>query len=402
MILRHVRIADTSSPRATRLLDDQAITLTDGNISWIGPDADLQRGTKSDEERDLENRWVTPGFIDAHTHLLYGGNRLADFVARLSGESYGELASQGSGIQATVRATRLLSDDALFQLGTHRLSQMVAGGVTTVEIKSGYGLEPVTEGRLLATVRRLNGTQGVATIATFLGAHALPEESTTPSEYLRFIVDEAMVPLAQRGLIDQVDAFIDPHGFSPTDVTDYYGAARRLSLPVKGHIGQFGDLGGAQLLASLGALSADHLDYVTKEGIQSLTDAGTTAVLTPGVTLTLDSHHIPPIDILREAGTTIALATDCNPGTSDLWTMTAALHLGAALYRLSPAECLFGATAGAARALGLSDRGTLLPGLRGDLAIWEVDHPFECVKELGANRLHARVSHGCFWPQLSS
>ncbi len=400
MILRHVNTADTRSARSTSLGYDQAMVLTQGHISWMGPDADLVAAT--DDELDLEGRWVTPGFIDPHTHLLYGGDRLYDFVARFKGQSYGELASRGSGIAATVRATRLLSEKDLVLMGKERLSQMALGGVTTVEIKSGYGLEPDTEERILTAVRELNGFHGIQTLATFLGAHALPPEFQSASDYLAFIVHDALVPLAHKGLIDHVDAFVDPHGFSPGDVIDYYQTARALSLPLKGHIGQFGDLGGAELLASYNALSGDHVDHISREGIKAMTHAGTAAVLTPGVTLTLASHDIPPIETFREFGTTMALATDCNPGTSDVWTMTAALHLGAALYRLTPEECLFGATAGAARALGLSDRGVLATGLRADLAIWDVTHPFECVKQLGSSRLHARIAGGLWWPQFSS
>jgi imidazolonepropionase len=379
-----------------------ALAVKGDRIAWIGAadaarDRAAARGVPVQEAGGL---WMTPGLIDCHTHLIFGGNRVAEFEQRLCGVSYEEIARAGGGIQSTVRATREATHEALRASAAGRARRLMSEGVTTIEIKSGYGLELATERRLLEVARDLADELPVSIKTTYLGLHALPPEYR--ADRGRF-VDQVSGPwletLAAAGLVDAVDAFCENIAFTPAETEQFLRAAQRLGLPAHVHAGQLSDMGAAELAARHGALSADHLEYVSREGADALAAAGTVAVLLPGAYYTLRQGHPPPVALLREAGVPMAVATDCNPGTSPCTSILLALNMACTLFGLTPEEALNGATRQAARALGLRDEaGTLEVGKRADFVLWQIDRPAELCYGLGANPCVGVVQRGITRP----
>lgn len=371
------------------------VAAADGVILYAGPAADAPAFDAA-EAVACDGRWITPGLIDCHTHLIHAGDRAREFEMRLDGASYEEIARAGGGIVSTMRATREASEDELVRAALPRLDALIAEGVTTVEVKSGYGLDTASEVRMLRAARRLGTERPVEIATTFLGAHALPPEYAGDADgYIAMLVDEMLPEVARLGLADAVDAFCEGIGFTPAQTERVFAAAKRADLPVKLHAEQLSNQHGAALAARHGALSADHLEHLDNAGIAAMAASGTVATLLPGAYYFMRETHLPPIDALRLAGVPIAIATDCNPGTSPLTSLLLAMNMGATLFHLTVAECLAGVTRNAARALGLSDRvGTLESGKRCDLAIWDIERPAELVYRMGFNPLHARIWSG--------
>ncbi|MCC8953276.1 imidazolonepropionase [Bradyrhizobium sp. Pear77] len=395
-IWHHCRLA-TLSPRRAGLgiVEDGVIAARDGIIVYAGSRADAPSGLMAAESIDCDGRWITPGLIDCHTHLVYGGTRAEEFELRLAGAGYEEIARRGGGIVSTVKATRAAGEDDLVSSAQRRLDTLLAEGVTTIEIKSGYGLELATERRQLRAVRSLAQTNPVTVRTTFLGAHALPPERTGHSaDYIAEVCE--MIPLlAAEGLVDAVDAFCETIAFSVEETAQVFSCARRHNLPVKLHADQLSNLGGAALAARSGALSADHLEYADEDGVAAMARAGTVAVVLPGAFYFLRERQAPPIELMRRHGVPIALATDSNPGSSPLTSLLLTMNMGATLFRLTVEECLAAVTREAARALGLlNETGSLDAGKRCDLAIWNIERPAELVYRMGFNPLHARVWRG--------
>lgn len=366
-----------------------------GRIAYVGQESGLP-AVASDLVVDCEGRLMTPGLVDCHTHLVYGGHRAREFEMRLEGASYSAIAEAGRGIVSTVRATRAATPQELVATGLLRLDALLAEGITTVEIKSGYGLDLATERRLLEAARALGRSRAVRIRTTFLGAHALPPEAGGDKD--RFIADicETMLPaLVGEGLIDAVDAFCEGIAFSPIQVARVFKVAQALGLPVKLHADQLTNLGGATLAARYHALSADHLEFTDAAGAAAMAAAGTVAVLLPGAFYFIREETKPPVELFRQAGTKIAIATDSNPGTSPLTSLLLTMNMAATLFRLTVNECVAGVTREAARALGLLEEiGTLEVGKACDLAIWNVEMPAELVYRIGFNPLHARIWNG--------
>lgn len=371
------------------LVENGALAAEGERLAWVGPAAELPGPAEelAAEVVSLGGAWVTPGLIDCHTHLVFGGNRAREFEQRLEGVSYEEIARRGGGIVSTVRATREASEDELVASARGRLERLLAEGVTTVEIKSGYGLELDTELRMLRAARRLADELPVTVRTTFLGAHAFPPEYRERGDaYIDLVCGEMLPRVAESGLADAVDAFCEGIALSPAQTARVFETARALGLPVKLHADQLSDLGGAALAARFGALSADHLEYTSEEGARAMAEAGTVAVLLPGAFYTLREKQAPPVDAFRSHGVPMALATDCNPGSSPLLSLLLTLSMGCTLFRLTPEEALAGITCHAARALGLGgEAGTLEVGRRADLALWQVDHPAELCYWVGGN-----------------
>ena len=368
-----------------------AVAVADGSIAWAGPQADLPSDFAHAERVSLEGRLLTPALIDCHTHLVHGGHRAREFALRLEGASYEQIAREGGGIVSTVRATRAASEDDLVAQALPRLDALLAEGVATVEIKSGYGLDVETELRMLRAARRLAALRPVGVTTTFLGAHAVPPEYSGRAEaYLDEVALPALRAAHAEGLVDAVDAFCEGIAFSPAQVARVFAEARALDLPVKLHAEQLSNLGGAALAARNGALSADHLEHLDAEGVAAMAAAGTVAVLLPGAFYALRETVVPPVAALRAAGVPMAVATDCNPGTSPMTSLLLAMNMACTFFRLTPAEALAGVTVHAARALGLSDRGAIAAGLRADLAAWDVGEPAELAYRIGFNPLHRR------------
>jgi imidazolonepropionase len=366
-----------------------------GRILYAGPAAEAPTfDAKSVVE--CAGRWITPGLIDCHTHLVYGGDRAHEFELRLQGASYEEIARAGGGIVSTVRATRAASEDALTASALTRLDRLIAEGATTVEVKSGYGLALDAERRMLRVARGLSAERPVRISTTFLGAHALPDEYADDADgYIALVCDDMMPALANEGLIDAVDAFCEGIGFTPAQTERVFLAARRLGLPIKLHAEQLSNLAGARLAARFGAQSADHLEYLDEAGVAAMAEAGTVATLLPGAYYFVRETQLPPVEGLRAAGVPIAIATDCNPGTSPLTSLLLVMNMGATLFRLTVEECLRGVTCNAAQALGLAaEIGTLEAGKSCDLAIWDIERPAELVYRMGFNPLHARIWRG--------
>lgn len=370
-------------------LDNAAIAVSGAQIAWIGAaEVAAQRAAAQGIPRiDVPGTWITPGLIDCHTHLVYGGNRVAEYERRLGGATYEEIARSGGGIQSTVRATRAADSESLFDSARLRARQLLAEGVTTIEIKSGYGLELATERRLLQVARRIGRELPVSVAATYLGLHALPEEYRSDrAAFVAQVCGPWLEALAAEGLVDAVDAFCETLAFTPAETEQFLSAARALRLPIHVHAGQLSDIGAAELAAKHAALSADHLEYLSEAGVQALRLSGTVAVLLPGAYFTLRQTEPPPVAALRAAGVPIAVATDSNPGTSPCTSVLLALNMACNLFGLTPQEALSGATRHAARALGLAqDRGTLEVGKRADFALWRIDRPAELCYGLGAN-----------------
>lgn len=395
---RHARVATMAGPDGWGWIEDGAVLVRGDALEWVGPDASLPatlaREGPPPRERDLQGALLTPGLVDAHTHLVYGGDRAAEFERRLQGVSYEQIAREGGGIRSTVAATRAASDEALFGSAAARARALMNDGVTTVEIKSGYGLDARHEARCLATARRLGRELPLVVRTTSLGAHALPSEfAGRADDYIEAVC--SWLPAQQAaGLVDAVDAFCDTIGFTPAQTRRVFEAARAIGLPVKLHAEQLSDQDGASLAAEFGALSADHLEHLSESGIAAMRRAGTVAVLLPGAYYFLRETRLPPVAALREAGVPMALATDHNPGSSPALSLTLMLHMGCSIFRMTPLEAWQGVTVHAARALGLADRGTLEPGRRADLAIWDAEHPREFAYTFGQARCRQRVWAG--------
>jgi len=372
---------------------DAAIGVEAGRIAWIGPRADLPGApeTLAAEVRGLGGAWVTPGLIDCHTHLVFGGNRATEWERRLNGATYEEIAREGGGILSTVRATRAASEDRLIDAARRRLEDLKANGVTTVEMKSGYGLDLDSELKSLRAARRLALSGEVRASLTLLAAHAVPPEHRDDRAAYVDLICERIIPAAADGLADAVDAYCETIGFTPAEVDRIFQTAREYGLRVKLHAEQLSDQGGAALAARHGALSADHLEHLTPEGIAAMKAAGTVAVLLPCAYYFLRDEKAPPVAALRDAGVPMAVATDCNPGTSPCTSPLLAMNMACTLFRLTPEEALAGFTRNAARALGLHARlGTLEPGKEADLAVWRIDDPAELSYWMGASLLAGR------------
>lgn len=376
------------------IVEDGAVAAKDGRIAWVGRRAELP-GPAAVTTR-CDGAWILPGLIDCHTHLVFGGDRAAEFEMRLEGASYEQIARAGGGILSTVRATRAADEEQLLAAALPRLEALLAEGVTTVEVKSGYGLELAAEARMLRAARRLGRAREVSVLTSCLAAHAVPPEyAGRRGDYARHVAEAIVPAIAAEGLADAVDAFTDSAiAFTPEETALVFEAAKRQGLPVKLHADQLRDDGGAALAARFGALSADHIEYANAEGIAALAAAGTVGVLLPGAYLVLREKHPPDIAAMRAAGLPLALATDCNPGSSPVLSLLLMLHLGCTLFRLTVAEALLGVTRHAAAALGLADRGALAPGLRCDLAIFAIGRPAELCYWLGRNPCIGRVRAG--------
>ena len=377
------------------LIEDALIAIADGRIAWIGPRADAPREVRALPIHKQGGRLATPGLIDCHTHIVHGGDRAREFELRLEGASYAEIARAGGGILATVTATRAAGEDALVETALARLDSLIAEGVTTIEIKSGYGLDIGTELTMLRAARRLAAKRDIEVVTSFLGAHAVPPEyQDRPDAYIDEVCLPALDAAAAEDLADAVDGFCEGIAFSPEQIARLFDRAEELGLPVKLHAEQLSNLGGAALAASHGALSADHIEYLDRAGARAMAEAGTVAVLLPGAFYTLRETQKPPVALLRELDVPMAIATDCNPGSSPLTSLLLTLNMACTLFRLTPEEALAGVTRVAADALGLDDRGTLAQGLRADIAIWDVQHPAELAYRIGFNPLHHRIVGG--------
>ena len=374
------------------LIESGAVAIRGGRILWAGPEAEAPEECARFAARDLGGRVVTPGLIDCHTHVVFGGDRAREFEMRLEGASYEEVARAGGGIVSTVKATRDASEAELLASALRRVDALIAEGVTTIEIKSGYGLERAAELRMLRVARAIGRERAVTVRATYLGAHALPPEYRGDrAGYLAEVCLPTLEAAAAEGLVEAVDGFCEGIAFSPEEIAQVFDAAKALGLPVKLHAEQLSNLGGAALAASYGALSADHLEWLDEAGVAAMAGAGTVAVLLPGAFYTLRETRLPPVAELRAAGVPIAIATDFNPGTSPLTSPLLTINMACALFRLTPEEALAGVTREAARALGLRDRGVIAAGMRADLAIWDIAHPRELAYRIGFNPLHERI-----------
>ena len=394
LLIRNVNLA-TMSGDGYGTVENAALAVADGRIAWLGPDHELPAQHAALEEISAQGQWMTPGLIDCHTHLVYAGNRAGEFEQRLNGASYSDIAKAGGGIVSTVKATRAASEAELFAQASRRLRAMLAEGVTTIEIKSGYGLDAANEAKMLRVARRIGREFPVDVRTTFLGAHALPPEFTgRPDAYIDAVCNDMLPALAQEGLADAVDVFCDNIGFSAAQTRRVFERARALDLPVKLHAEQLSDQDGARLAAEFHALSCDHLEYVSAAGIAAMALSGTVAVLLPGAFYFLRETRLPPIALLRDHGVPMAIATDCNPGSSPITSLLACLNMACTLFRMTPAEALAGVTRNAARALGLADRGTLAVEMRADLALWDIGHPAELAYHLGYNPLSRTVRAG--------
>lgn len=376
------------------LIDRGAVLLEGAQIAWVGPEDALQAPATA-RRIDLDGRLVTPALIDCHTHLVFGGDRADEFELRLNGATYEEVARAGGGIVSTVAATRAADEATLLAGALRRADALIAEGVATVEIKSGYGLDHETELKMLWVARQVGRLRDIRVRTSFLGAHAIPPEyKGRPDAYLDEICLPALDAAVEAGLVDAVDGFCEGVAFSTAQIARLFDHAAKRGLPIKLHAEQLSLLGGARLAAERGALSADHLEYLDEDGAAAMAAAGTVAVLLPGAFYTLRETQVPPVGALRRRGVPIAVATDCNPGSSPLASLLLAMNMACTLFRLTPEEALTGATRSAAQALGLDDAGALTPGRRADLAIWDVEKPSELAYRIGFNPLHQRVFGG--------
>jgi len=391
---RNARLATMAGP-GLGIVEQGLVAASHGRVVYAG-DAGSAPPFEATDTIDCDGRWITPGLIDCHTHLVHGGDRAAEFELRLAGASYEEIARAGGGILSTMKATREASEEDLVRSALPRLDALLAEGVTTIEVKSGYGLALDPERRMLRAARQLGDRRPVRVVKTFLGAHALPPEfAGDPEGYIALVADEMIPAIAEEGLANAVDAFCEKIGFSIEQTRRIFEAATAYHLPVKLHAEQLSSLGGARLAAQYRALSADHLEYLDAAGAAAMAKAGTVATLLPGAFYFVRETKLPPIAELRRANVPIALATDCNPGTSPLTSLLLVLNMGATLFRLTVEECLLGVTRHAAAAIGLSEEiGTLEQGKSCDLALWDIERPAELVYRMGFNPLHARVWRG--------
>ena len=396
-LFRNARLA-TLAPTAPGLgiVEKGAVAIRDGRIAFAGPEADLPSELGKIAATDCDGRWITPGLVDCHTHLVYAGNRAHEFELRLRGASYEEIARAGGGIVSTVKHSREADQAELVRQTLPRLDALIAEGVTTVEVKSGYGLDLENETKALRAARQLGHERSVTIRTTFLGAHALPAEAKGDKRaYIDVIVSEMLPAVVKENLADAVDAFCEGIAFSPEEVSRVFEAAAAYNLPVKLHADQLSNLRGAMLAAKFKALSADHLEHTDEAGVAAMAKAGTVAVLLPGAFYFMRDTRQPPIALFRQYNVPMAVSTDSNPGTSPLTSLLMSMNLAATLFRLSVDECIAGVTREAAKALGLSSEiGTLEAGKSADLAIWNIERPAELVYRMGFNPLHARIWRG--------
>jgi imidazolonepropionase len=394
LLIENATIAPLApGPGEDRVMAQASVLIDRGRIAWVGPSSHLPEDAEADEEIDADGRLLTPALIDCHTHLVHGGNRAAEFEMRLQGASYAEIARAGGGIVSTVTATRETDEATLLTQALARVDALIAEGVATLEIKSGYGLDRETELKMLRVARAIATRRPVEVVTSYLGAHAVPAGADADTH-----IDEVCIPTlraaAAEGLVDAVDGFCEGIAFSPDQIARVFDAAHALGLPVKLHAEQLSHMGGTALAARHGALSADHVEYATEDDARAMAAAGTVAVLLPGAFYTLNETRKPPVAAFRAHGVPMALATDCNPGSSPMTSLLLAMNMGCTLFGLTPAEALRGVTVNAARALGLSDRGRIAPGLRADLAVWDVARPAELAYRIGFNPLHRRIFGG--------
>ncbi|MEM8841003.1 MAG: imidazolonepropionase [Pseudomonadota bacterium] len=395
-LLINARVATMAESGSYGLIEDAAIVIdSDGVIAWAGPRAALPGALRSGPVEDLGGRLVTPALIDCHTHLVHGGDRAREFEMRLNGASYEEVARAGGGIVSTVTATRAADEATLLASALGRADTLIAEGVATLEIKSGYGLDLETELRMLRVARQVAEARPIRVRTSFLGAHAVPAEYRDRAEAY---IDEVCLPALHAahaaGLADAVDGFCEGIAFSPAQIRRVFEAATALGLPVKLHAEQLSNLGGAALAADFGALSADHLEYLDEAGVRAMAAAGTVAVVLPGAFYTLRETQLPPVELMRAQGVPIALATDCNPGSSPLTSILLTMNMACTLFRMTPEEALAGVTRLGAAALGLDDCGVIAPGKRADLAVWDVAAPAELAYRIGFNPLYQRIFGG--------
>lgn len=391
---QHCHVATMAQGKYS-IIEDAAMVTAGSLIEWIGPRSQAPSADYA-QVHDLQGAWVTPGLIDCHTHTVFGGNRSGEFEQRLEGVSYAEIAAQGGGIASTVRATRAASEDELFASAHKRLRSLLRDGVTTVEIKSGYGLDLASERKLLRVIRRLGEALPVSVRATCLAAHALPPEyKDRADDYIEHICQEMLPALAAEGLVDAVDAFCEYLAFSPAQVARVFDVAQQLGLPVKLHAEQLSSLHGSSLAARYQALSADHLEFMTEEDAIAMAAAGTVAVLLPGAFYFLRETQLPPMEALRKHGVKIAIASDLNPGTSPALSVRLMLNMACTLFRMTPEEALAGATQHAATALGMGDtHGSLEVGKVADFVAWQIDRPADLAYWLGGELDKRVVRHG--------
>jgi imidazolonepropionase len=374
------------------LIEDAAILIEGGRITWVGPRSEAPAGH---EPTDCEGRLATPGLIDCHTHIVYGGSRAHEFEQRLTGVSYAEIAKAGGGIAATVRMTRAESEADLAASALRRLDALLSEGVTTIEVKSGYGLDRDTEMKMLKVARELSQWRPVDVVTTYLGAHALPPEfKDNRAGYLDLVCNDVLPAVAKANLADAVDAFCEGIAFSVEETRRVFEVAKSLGLPVKLHAEQLSNLGGSAMAAQFGALSVDHIEYLDQAGVDAIAASGTVAVLLPGAFYYLREKRAPPVAALRKAGVPMAVATDLNPGTSPVHSILTAMNMACVLFGLTPEEALKGVTDNAAKALGLYDRGLLTPGMRADIALWNTARPGDLAYPLGFNPLAAVIHNG--------
>lgn len=397
-VWRNARLATLSEAASgLGLVSEGTVAASDGRIVYAGPEAGLPAELLREAEIvDCEGRLITPGLIDCHTHLVYAGNRANEFEMRLAGATYEEVAKAGGGIVSSVKALRAANEDELARQSLPRLDALLAEGVTTVEIKSGYGLDLENEAKSLAAARRLASERGVTVRTTFLGAHALPPEARGDKDaYIGLVAGEMLPAIAALDLADAVDGFCEGIAFSPEQISRVFDNAKALGLPVKLHADQLSNLHGAALAAKYGALSADHLEYTDEGGAIAMAETGTVAVILPGAFYFIRETKKPPVELFRRHGVKMAVATDSNPGTSPLTSLLLTMNMAATLFGMTVEECIAGATREAARALGLQDEvGTLETGKWADLAVWDVESPAELVYRMGFNPLHRRVWRG--------
>lgn len=393
--LRAVTLDPDQGAEPYGMIATAAIVIRSGRIIWVGPQDALPGEFGALSQNDLGGRLVTPGLIDCHTHIVAGGNRAREFEMRLNGASYGDIARAGGGILSTVAATRAADEATLLAQALKRIDALIAEGVCAVEIKSGYGLDQETELKMLRVARQIAKRRPIRVRTSFLGAHAIPGEYAGRGDaYLAQVCLPALRVAHEQGLVDAVDGFCETIAFSPRQIARVFDVARALGLKTKLHAEQLSNLGGAQLAASYGALSADHLEYLDEPGVMAMARAGCVAVLLPGAYYTLRDPQVPPVDLLREHRVPMAVATDCNPGSSPLSSVLMAMNMACTLFSLTPAKALAGVTRYAARALDLPDVGLIRSGLRADLAVWDAEHPAELAYRMGFNPLYRRYFGG--------
>ncbi|WP_375589304.1 imidazolonepropionase [Hoeflea alexandrii] len=395
MLLINATLATMDGSPAYGLVEQGAVAIENGVIAWAGPGQTVPARFDAGEVLDLDGRLVTPALIDCHTHIVHGGNRAREFEMRLEGASYEEVARAGGGIVSTVAATRAATEDELVASALTRVDAMIAEGVSTIEIKSGYGLDTANELKMLRAAKAVAAQRQVRVRTSYLGAHAVPPEYKGRADAY---IDEVCIPALEaahaEGLVDAVDGFCEGIAFTPEQIARVFERAKELGIPVKLHAEQLSNLGGAKLAADYGALSVDHLEYATAEDAAAMAKAGSVAVILPGAFYTLRETVAPPIQAFREAGVPMAVATDCNPGSSPMSSLLLSMNMACTLFRMNPEEALVGVTRNAARALGLDDTGQIKPGLRADLAIWNAEHPAELAYRIGFNPLWKRIFGG--------